>query len=173
MSTGEGRMNRVAGCLALVLIGGVLAHAGRAASRESMGRDVEDADDRRAWREFVAVNWPADARERRADRAASLGADAPSTWETWQNVKDIFLLGGKDPGPWLARAPALSTTNAAARFDTGSFAAAVPAKHVVAGVMVPFDPIETATHVNETRLNRAAFEYVRANDLYNIDGQVA
>ena len=51
--------------------------------------------------------------------------------------------------------------------------AAVPAKHVVAGVMVPFDPIETATHVNETRLNRAAFEYVRANDLYNIDGQVA
>ena len=62
---------------------------------------------------------------------------------------------------------------AASRFDTGSFAAAVPTKHIVDGAMVAFDPIATATHLNETRLNRPAFEYLRANELYNLDGQIA
>lgn len=118
------------------------------------------------------------------------GDDAPAAWETWKNVKDIFLLGGKDPGPWApnakmrsvkarsvkardSRAMPATPIAAIARFDTGSFAAAVPTKHIVDGAMVAFDPIATATHLNETRLNRPAFEYLRANELYNLDGQIA
>ena len=136
--------------------------------------------DERAWRDFLAVNRPADIHRRRADRAAMSGDDEPATWETWKNVKDIFLLGGKDPGPWLRSAKAkgaypvpAAPILAAARFDTGSFAPAVPTKHIVNGAMVAFDPIATATHLNETHFNRPAFEYLRANELYNVDGQVA
>jgi cytochrome c peroxidase len=131
--------------------------------------------DERAWRAFFAVNRPADIQERGADRAAISADDAPATWETWKNVKDIFLLGGKDPGPWTRGTHAVPATPlaATARFDTGSFAAAVPTKHIVDGVMVAFDPIAAATHLNETRLNRPAFEYLRAHELYNLDGQIA
>lgn len=143
------------------------------------------APDERAWRAFVAVNRPADIHEHETDRTAMSGDDAPATWETWKNVKDIFLLGGKDPGPWMRTAkmrsakpggpyPTPATPIAAiARFDTGSFVAAVPTKHIVNGAMVAFDPIATAAHFNETRLNRPAFEYLRANELYNLDGQIA
>jgi cytochrome c peroxidase len=143
------------------------------------------ASDERAWRAFFAVNRPADIHKHGADRAAMSADDAPATWETWKNVKDIFLLGGKDPGPWARSSkargshpiPATSVPAtpipASARFETGSFAAAVPTKHIVNGAMVAFDPIATATHLNETRLNRAAFEYLRANELYNLDGQIA
>jgi cytochrome c peroxidase len=105
----------------------------------------------RAWKEFVAVN-------------------RPSGWESWVNVKDVFLLGGGDPGAWKTHP--LATELASARFDTGMFGAEVPARHIVNGVMVAFDPIATAKHLNETRLNRAAFEYIRTNELYNLDGQL-
>lgn len=133
------------------------------------------ASDARAWRAFVAVDRPAGTHKHGADRTAMSGDDAPATWETWKNVKDIFLLGGKDPGPWTRSANARGSypIPATARFDTGSFAAAVPTKHIVDGAMVAFDPIATATHLNETHLNRPAFEYLRANELYNLDGQIA
>jgi cytochrome c peroxidase len=154
-------------------------------SRATTPASVTAPTDDRAWRAFFAVNRPTDTRGRGADRTAMSGDDEPATWETWKNVKDIFLLGGKDPGPWVRNSkstgpypvPAIPSpatpSPAIARFDTGSFAAAVPTKHIVDGVMVAFDPIATATHLNETRLNRPAFEYLRANELYNLDGQIA
>ena len=70
---------------------------------------IPHASDERAWRAFFAVNRPADI-PARADRTAMSGDDAPATWETWKNVKDIFLLGGKDPGPWTRSAKVRART---------------------------------------------------------------
>jgi hypothetical protein len=131
-----------------------------------------DAGDEYAWRAFVAVNWPADLRTRGADPRRDLSANTTAVWETWQNVKDVFLLGGADPGPWQQRV-SVAESFGRGRFDVGSFLPSVPARHVVNGVMVTFDPIADARHLNETRLNRAVFEYIHGNELYNLDGQLA
>jgi hypothetical protein len=125
-----------------------------------------------AWRTFVAVNWPADLRTGSADSRSSLHSDAVTVWETWRNVNDIFLLEGRDPGPWQLDSPASSDSDEM-RFDSGRLAASVPAKRVVAGALVAFDPVGDATHLNETRLNRTAFEYIRDHELYDLDGQLS
>ena len=125
-----------------------------------------------AWRAFVAVNWPADVRARSADPRRQLGSGGATVWETWENVKDVFLLGGRDPGPWRVGA-APPAAAAATRFDTGLLQASVPARRVVKGVMVTFNPVADAGHLNETRLNRQAFEYIRTHELFNVQGQVA
>ncbi len=125
-----------------------------------------------AWRAFVAVNWPADVRARKADPRRQLGSVGATVWETWENVKDVFLLGGRDPGPWRVGAAA-PVAAAATRFDTGLLQASVPARRVVNGVMLTFNPVTDAGHLNETRLNRQAFEYIRTHELFNVQGQVA
>ena len=128
--------------------------------------------DEYAWRLFVAVNWPADWGRRRADARASLGADRPTVWETWANTADIFLDDGADPGPWRRQMRPPGAADAS-RFETISLKDLPNLRHVVGGRMVPFvDPVAGARRLTEIRMNRAAFEYIRARKLYNLDGQL-
>jgi hypothetical protein len=128
--------------------------------------------DEYAWRLFVAVNWPADTRERAADPAATFGAQRPAAWETWQHTGDIFLGDGSDPGPWVPGAKGPQAVDPR-RFETVSLKDLPNARHIVHGRMVPLlDPISSAGHLTEIRLNRAAYEYIRASELYNVEGQL-
>ena len=128
--------------------------------------------DEYAWRLFVAVNWPADPAARSADPRAPLGADRPVVWETWQNTGEIFLDDGSDPGPWLARAPAPSVADPR-RFETFSLKDLPQTRHIVHGRMMPLlDPTSSARRLTEVRMNRDAYEYIRAHELYNLDGQL-
>ncbi len=127
--------------------------------------------DEYAWRVFVAVNWPADLQTRTADRAASFGSDRPVVWESWRNAKDVYLDDGSDPGAW-APAPAAPIAPER-RFETISLKDLPNAMHIVGGRMVPVvDPIADARHLTEIHMNRSAFDYVRARELYNLDGQL-
>jgi hypothetical protein len=127
--------------------------------------------DEYAWRLFVALNWPADGEARAPDRSARLGADRPTVWESWMSAGNVFLEDGADPGPWLPRA-AVQEVNAR-RFETPSGKQLPNLRHVVAGVMVPLeDPLGSARRLTEIRLNRASYEFIRANELYNIEGQL-
>lgn len=126
--------------------------------------------DEYAWRLFVALDWPAERKGRGADRHASFGADRPVVWERWQNVADIYLEGGRDPGPWAA---ALPPETAGHRFESSSLKDLPNLRHVVAGVMVPVvDALESARRLTEIRMNRPSFEFIRARGLFNVEGQL-
>jgi hypothetical protein len=128
--------------------------------------------DEYAWRLFVALNWPADLRERTADRAAAFGADRPVLWEAWQSAGDVYLDGGKDPGPWTRGDPTRPPPPER-RFETFSLKDLPNLRHVVDGKMVPLvDPLEGARRLAEIRMNKIAFEYLRARELYNVEGQL-
>jgi hypothetical protein len=128
--------------------------------------------DEYAWRLFVALNWPADSVARGADRVARFGADRPVVWETWQDANDVYLEDGADPGPWKAGQPG-ATVPADRRFEAVSPRDFANLKHIVAGVMVPLrEPLVSAGRLTEIRMNRSAYEYVRAMRLYCLDEQV-
>jgi hypothetical protein len=127
--------------------------------------------DEYAWRLFVALNWPADGDARAPDRSARFGADRPTVWESWMSAGNVFLKDGADPGPWLPRR-AVQEVNAR-RFETPSEDHLPNLRHVVAGVMVPLeDPIGSARRLTEIRLNSTSYEFIRGNQLYNIEGQL-
>jgi hypothetical protein len=175
--------------------------------------------DEYAWRLFIALNWPANTTTRQADPTATLGADKPVVWETWQNATEVYLDDGQDPGPWrtgragttdrslsTARhrptptaaaeltvlsappdptiptastaATALTTVTAAppaneTRFETFSLKDITNARHIVGGKMVPLtNPTANSRRLTELRMNRVAFDYIRAHELYNLDGQL-
>jgi hypothetical protein len=176
--------------------------------------------DEYAWRLFIALNWPANTTTRKADPTATLGADKPVVWETWQNATDVYLDDGQDPGPWTAdralatarpettdrslstarhrptpaaptitaahtasttapAAPIAPSTSTAAppanetRFETFSLKDITNARHIVGGKMVPLtNPTANSRRLTELRMNRVAFDYIRAHELYNLDGQL-
>ena len=135
---------------------------------------AEAHSDEYAWRLFVALNWPADTAARAADSTAAFGAaaDQPVVWEVWENAQDVYLDDGADPGPWVTGRP-VARTAAESRFETFSLKDFPNARHIVAGKMLPLiDPAASARRLTEIRMNRAAFEYIRSQELYNLDGQV-
>lgn len=138
--------------------------------------------DRYAWRLFVALNWPADIMRKVADPSKSFGALGPVTWETWRNarsdaVETVFRTDGMDPGPWLGSQTGVSRSFK--DFDVGLIQQKERQRQLAETAMandqpVPFfDPITAERGRNETRLNKEAYEFVRNNGIYNIEGQIA
>ena len=125
--------------------------------------------DEHAWRLFVALNWPTNPRGE-PDSSVPLGADQPVVWQAWLRAGDVFLETGADPGPWSAhRAPAPLER----RFETLSRKERLNIRHIVGGVMVPLaDPIAAARRLTEIRFNRTSFEFIRARELYDVEGQL-
>jgi hypothetical protein len=126
--------------------------------------------DQYAWRLFVALNWPASAKAGIADSTKPLGSDGPVVWESWKNARDTFLSGGADPGPWDASPkPALRSIR---EFDAQPLQ--LQLRDAAMGKIKPmFAPDAALSGGNETRLNRATYEFITGNDLYNLDGQKA
>lgn len=133
-----------------------------------------------AWRLFVALNWPADVAAKVADQNAAFGANAPVVWETWRNARNsapdtVFPTDGSDPGPWL---DATLVAQAPDRFDEADAQplqrqALIDFLEKSGGPAMSFDPPSAGQSVNETRLNKETYEFVRAEELYNIEGQIA
>jgi hypothetical protein len=138
-------------------------------------RAVAANADEYAWRLFVALDWPADPIGRTADPGRRFGSDRPVVWETWQDTVDIYRPDGADPGPWRAGRAAPTRPQAVPagqRFESLSPLDLPNARHIVRGVMVPLEsPIIDPSRLTEIRINRAAFEYLRSRELYNLDGQ--
>jgi hypothetical protein len=122
------------------------------------GQLAARSPDEYAWRLFVALNWPA--------------AAAPA-WETWPNAQNVFLEDGRDPGAWerVAAVPPIADQR---RFETVSLKSLPRLRHIVDGHMVSLDdPLAASQRLTEIRMDRAAFEYIRSRQLYNIEGQLA
>ncbi len=132
-----------------------------------------------AWRLFIAMNWPADVTKKEADQSRTLGSHGPVVWETWRSARNgapdtAFPVDGSDPGPWLD-APVVATMSN--RFEESE----PPLQQVMRAVVIKvhggptvlFDPATAGRSVNETRLNRDTYEFIRAHKLYNLNGQIA
>ncbi len=127
-----------------------------------------ERSDEFAWRLFVALNWPADPVARAADPAAALGADRPVVWESWRSAQEVFLGKAEDPGPWQQ-----AGGSAPRRFEPVLAPDLRNVRHIVDGVMVPLvDPLASARRLTEIRMNRAAYDYIRARELYSVEGQI-
>ncbi len=99
-----------------------------------------------AWRLFVAVNWPANENNCRADRRKRLGDDGLASWEVWQTREETFLEGAQKPANWKkgCRDENFYT------FPAGDYTVAVD---------------------EAVRLNKKAYNYIRDNRLYSLDEQ--
>ena len=133
--------------------------------------------DRYAWRLFVALNWPADLKQKSADASKQFGALGPVVWETWRNVRNnaadtAFLEDGSDPGPWLGKET--PSEKQIAEMDSVSVQEAIRRERLRrANVPLPaFQDIPGLRTRNETRMNKETYEFVRLNKLYNIDAQL-
>ncbi len=134
-------------------------------------RQAADHSDEYAWRLFVASNWPADLAGHVANTKTAFGTEGPVVWEAWKNAADVYLDDGVDPGPW-GTTP-VSAVARESRFETFSLKDLPIVRHIVGGKMVPLtDPSASARRLTEIRMNRPAFEYIRTNELYNLDGQM-
>jgi hypothetical protein len=128
--------------------------------------------DEYAWRLFVALNWPANVTTKTADESKKLGVNGPVVWETWKNAPEVYKGDGSDPGAWLDHPPVI--LRQLSDMDT------VPLQQRIrqqrrgqrSGITPLFDPNTAGTSANETRLNREAFEFIRTNELYNLQGQL-
>jgi len=133
-------------------------------------RAAAERSDEYAWALFVALNWPAST-SGASEPKASLGSDQPVVWETWISASSVYREDGHDPGPWRqSDAP----VHAADRhFEDMPSRDRANLRHIVGGVMVPVvDPVAGARRLTEIRMNLPAFEFVRARQLYNIEGQL-
>lgn len=133
-----------------------------------------------AWRLFIALNWPADTAAKVADPNATFGANAPVVWETWRNANNqapdtAFPMDGSDPGEWLDTSAVAQAPNRFNGADTQPLQreALIDFLKKSGGSVELFDPLSSGRAVNETRLNKETYEFVRHEELYNIEGQIA
>ena len=134
--------------------------------------------DRYAWRLFVALSWPANVANKEADASKTLGAPGTVVWETWRNVRPeapdtVFRPNGSDPGPWLgppgpviARAESQFERSVASQTD-------VMALRRRRGAPAPQPMFDEGGGGAEVRMNSAAYEFIRQNKFYNVEGQLA
>ena len=111
------------------------------------------ASDAEAWRIFALLNPP--------------GTTQPAAWESWPSAADTFRRDGADPGVLAA-----VSHPGTARFELLTPADFPNLRHIVDGRMVPVtDPLATATRLVEVRLNATSYDFIRARQLYTVEGQ--
>jgi hypothetical protein len=137
--------------------------------------------DRYAWRLFVALSWPANAAAKEADPAKAFGSPGSVVWETWRSIYEaapdtVFPPNGADPGPWLG-GPVVVAARTERQFEPiprkelAFLAAQQIQRRPGQGPVVVFDAAVGGG--NEIRMNQAAYEFIRQNKLYNVQGQIA
>jgi hypothetical protein len=160
--------NRYLGLGWACLLGVVLLAATQAGADEAPWDVPDDAalalrdPDRFAWKLFVAINWPAQEQASEPDRDGRLGDPRPVVWETWALAKDVYLPDGREPPVW---------DDAAYRLGDARDPDEQPVQQTLLRDTRPTPPGTAGHQKDEVRMNRATFDYIRANGLYSIDGQ--
>lgn len=140
--------------------------------------------DRYAWRVFVAMNWPANVAQKAPDTSKAFGADGPVVWETWRSVfpfapDTVFPPNGGDPGEWLGGPAVVASRDARSiereprqqRIFAAQQAAFAAARR--GGPTPSFEAGVSDLFGNEVRLNKAAYDFIRANKLHSRQGLAA
>lgn len=118
--------------------------------------------DRFAWQLFRALTWPADQDARTADPSAHYGADGSVVFQTWVLASAAYPEKGVEPPAW-------DEFNSAMPLELDGTDG--PLQLSLLRDIPPIPPGTEGHQADEVRMNRAAFEYIRANGLYSIEGQ--
>lgn len=121
-----------------------------------------------AWRVFVALSWA--AKDNGDPDPAKDFADlmTPRVWEHWTQSSEIFLADGAAPRPWTGQVSsrALDHFKAGWRMNV----TANEGKQAFSGPLID----QNGRWVHYVSLvNKAEFDYIVDNELYNLEGQAA
>jgi hypothetical protein len=128
--------------------------------------NLQHAFDFNSWLTFLALNSPASG--------GTIGKDAPTIWQNWAEVEDVFLPNGQPPRPWGSppiRPPICpKTPNIPILRMVGK------TPNVLSTVIQPFNtgPLidQEGQYVHyEIVMNKPMFEYIVQNHLYSQAGQ--
>ncbi|MER8816208.1 hypothetical protein [Mesorhizobium sp. M0965] len=129
--------------------------------------DAINQPHKHAWDLFLAVNHPADLSHGRgiADPTKKIGDAGQVVWETWKLARtEVFLDPATKPETWET-----PPSNTAKIVDPPKSSVLVAellkGKN---GIGIQLDPGEPT---NETRMNKATFDFMRDNGLYSVEGQ--
>lgn len=123
--------------------------------------------DRYAWQLFAALTRPVSSKP--GTSGPENGVDGPAIWETWPDANQVFRRDGADPGPWDSHLAVVRTLD---RFESGSLKELPNLRRAVSGTMAPVaEPLAVARRLTEVHFNRAAYDYIRAGQLYCLEGQ--
>jgi len=133
-----------------------------------------------SWKAFVAINWP---RDQEGNPTPKFTDDGMATWLGWKEAFQVYREDGKKPAPW-----------GTPRTDTGLGLHPDILQNEDARIALsnktPTQPTNIANEVDqafagklydqngnvvvyEVLMNKAEFDYIVENSLYNINGQIA
>ncbi|WP_299980682.1 hypothetical protein [uncultured Pseudoteredinibacter sp.] len=136
----------------------------------AVGSEIINEPDKFAWQLFIELNLPAAPNKRGvADSSKKLGDEGNVVWETWALADDVFTRDGCKPSRWDDLKLRYSTKSERMRSPV-SKADLIFSQLNEDDFQVNFDPNEP---FSETRMNQAAFDFIRNEGLYNIEGQEA
>jgi hypothetical protein len=122
-----------------------------------------------AWREFVALNWPADPATCSARRDVTIldGGRGPRVWETWKTDAEVFVDPARGrPGGWCPQPPPLLRPLPGISRFAGDPLPGI--QQAFGGPLVD----QAGRFVRyEERVNRDEFDHLVVNDLWNRAGQ--
>ncbi len=117
--------------------------------------------DRFAWHMFVALTWPADPSSRLPASDRPYGDPGPVMFETWAMSDQVFLPKGAAPPAW----------DDIDWSDRTLSTASVPRQIAIFRDVAAVKSGSISDEQEEVRLNRPAFDYIRDNGLYSVEGQ--
>lgn len=151
--------------LAGLAIAGDETRSGAAPAPWAIPHDAATAirdPDRFAWQLFRALTWPADLDARQADTEKPYGSEGAVVFQTWALADRVYLDAGREPPPWTELEPEtmieLDGTDG-------------PRQLTLERDIPPIPPGTEGHQADEVRMNKAAFDYIRGNGLYSIEGQ--
>lgn len=144
---------------------------------------VQRASDLFSWQNLIALHWPALAGARGVpDPHRPLGSTGPTVWETWKETSEVFReAGGRPvaPAPWDTPEPLPSSCGSMTKLlfrdeKVNDALDAVVQPTYADGTLPGTLTDQKRRRVRyEIRMNRTAFDYVVAHDLWNGDVQIA
>ncbi|TIL96301.1 MAG: hypothetical protein E5Y73_01990 [Mesorhizobium sp.] len=150
-----------------ILQGQLYAHDGGHAGLQPNPSEAMNEPHKHAWSLFLAVNHPADLSQVRgtADSKKRIGDPGTVVWETWKLARtEVFLDPATTPEPWETPASSIAKIVDPPKSSV-LVAELLRGKQ---GVGIQLDPGEPT---NETRMNKATFDFIRDNGLFSIEGQ--
>src|SRR5262245_46238759 len=156
--TGKQVISMLASFTLVLIPAGVAAQNNASIEPQDTAAAINNPDSY-AWRLFIAINWPADVANRKADPTRKFGENATTVWESWKlssgKNDEVFLSDGKDPGTWLEGTKASDQRmNDLERLPLQQQIRLGTAK-------IRFDPGTSAAQRNENHLNEATYNFIR------------
>ncbi|MEP6755441.1 MAG: hypothetical protein ABJA67_08070, partial [Chthonomonadales bacterium] len=136
--------------------------------KQKSADDIQHLVDFFGWQAFVAINWPViEGLPGWADYRSSIEKPGPRLWESWADVNDVFLPGGKLPDKFLSYRQL--HPNICRQVQQGDHVLLSTEQAVKADGTMPATLNDNNGHLvrYETRMNPEMFKFISRKQLYS------